>query len=116
MDNGEGPAVSMNWMKAHQGVFYRSTELQDNGYSYDYFSPEFLFADGVYFDEETQTIEQAGYKAIVLWQDWLDIKGAEKILEWAKKGLKVVIMENAAQRPKNKSGKRPGHKKYSPKK
>ncbi len=105
VDSGEGPAVSMNWMKAHQGVFYRSTELQDNGYSYDYFSPEFLFADGVYFDEETQTIEQAGYKAIVLWQDWLDIKGAEKILEWAKKGLKVVIMENAAQRTPFNDGK-----------
>ena len=54
VDNGEGPDVTMNWMKAHQGVFYRSTELQDNGYSYDYFSPEFLYDDDVYFDEETQ--------------------------------------------------------------
>ncbi|MDY3989529.1 MAG: hypothetical protein SOY88_09615 [Massilioclostridium sp.] len=98
VDSGEGPEVSMNWMKAHQGVFYRSTELQDNGYSYDYFSPEFLYADDVYFDEDTKTIEQAGYKAIVLYQNWLDVKGAERILEWAKKGLKVVIIDGAAEK------------------
>ncbi|MCL2165431.1 MAG: hypothetical protein FWH55_13835 [Oscillospiraceae bacterium] len=40
----------MNWQKAHMGIFYRSTELQDNGYTYDYFCPEFLFEDGVYFN------------------------------------------------------------------
>ena len=98
VDNGEGPDVTMNWMKAHQGVFYRSTELQDNGYSYDYFSPEFLYDDDVYFNEETQTIEKAGYKALVLYQSWLDVKGAERILDWAKKGLKVVIIDGAAER------------------
>ena len=63
---------------AHQGVYYRSTELQDNGYTYDYFSPKFLFDDDVHFDEKTKTIEKAGYKAVVLYQDWLDIDGAER--------------------------------------
>ncbi|WP_286308083.1 glycosyl hydrolase [Agromyces mangrovi Wang et al. 2018] len=88
----------MNWQYAHQGVYYRSTELQDNGYTYDYFSPKFLFDDDVYFDEETQTIEQAGYKALVLYQDWLDVDAAERILEWAEQGLKVVFLEDAASR------------------
>ncbi|WP_105567779.1 glycosyl hydrolase [Microbacterium halophytorum] len=87
---------AMNWQLAHQGVYYRSTELQDNGYTYDYFSPDFLFDEDVTFDEKTQTIEKAGYKAVVLYQDWLDLEGAERILDWAKKGLKVVILENAA--------------------
>ena len=90
--------TAMNWMLAHQGIYYRSTELQDNGYTYDYFSPDFLFDDDVYFNTETQTIEKAGYKALVLYQNWLDVKGAERILEWAKQGLKVVGMENAAVR------------------
>ena len=90
--------TAMNWMLAHQGIYYRSTELQDNGYTYDYFSPDFLFDDDVYFNTETQTIEKAGYKALVLYQNWLDVKGAERILEWAKQGLKVVVMENAAVR------------------
>ncbi len=88
----------MNYLLAHMGVYYRSTELQDNGYTYDYLSPDLLSAEGVYFDEETQTIELAGYKALVIYQDWLDADGAAKILEWAKQGLKVVVLEGAAQR------------------
>ena len=90
--------AAMNWVGAHQGVYYRSTELQDNGYTYDYFSPKFLFDDDVSFNEETKTIEKAGYKALVLYQSWLDADGAERILDWAKKGLKVVILEDAASR------------------
>jgi hypothetical protein len=98
-NHGTNPQVSqMNWQLAHMGVYYRSTELQDNGYTYDYFSPRFLSEDGVYFDNKTKTIEPAGYKAIVLYQDWLDIDGAKKILSWAKKGIRVVILGNAASR------------------
>lgn len=90
--------TSMNYQLAHMGVYYRSTELQDNGYTYDYLSPDLLSAENVHFDEETGTIELAGYKAVILYQDWLDVDGAEKILEWAKQGLKVVILEGAAER------------------
>ncbi|WP_204036461.1 glycosyl hydrolase [Micromonospora qiuiae] len=95
----------MNWQYAHQGVYYRSTELQDNGYTYDYFNPRFLFNDDVYFDPKTKTIEQAGYKAIVLYQDWLDLAAAERILAWARKGLKVVILGGAASRTPFNDGK-----------
>jgi hypothetical protein len=90
--------AQMNWQLAHQGVYYRSTELQDSGYTYDYFSPRFLFDDDVSFDESTQTIEQAGYKAVVLYQDWLELAGARRILDWARRGLKVVILGEAASR------------------
>ena len=112
-DSGEGTTTPstpaninrMNWQLAHQGVFYRSTELQDNGYTYDYFSSEFLFDDDVYFDEKSKTIEKAGYKALVIYQNWLDVKGAERILNWAKKGLPVVILGDAASRTPFNDGK-----------
>ncbi|WP_210502743.1 glycosyl hydrolase [Nocardioides xinjiangensis] len=96
---------AMQWQKAHQGIHYRSTELQDNGYTYDYFSPRFLFDDDVKFDQQTKTIEKAGYKAVVLYQDWLDIDGARRLLNWAKRGLKVVILEDAATRTPFNDGK-----------
>ncbi|WP_435741965.1 glycosyl hydrolase [Nocardioides sp. SYSU DS0663] len=96
---------AMNWQKAHQGIQYRSTELQDNGYTYDYFSPRFLFDDDVRFDQRTKTIEKAGYKAVVLYQDWLDIHGARRLLTWAKRGLKVVILEDAASQTPFNDGK-----------
>ena len=64
-----------------------------------------LKAEGVYFDEDTKTIEPAGYKALVLYQDWLDIDGAKLIYEWAQKGLPVFIMEGAAERTTFNDGK-----------
>ncbi len=97
--------AQMNWQQGHQGIYYRSTELQDNGYTYDYFSPRFLFDDDVRFDRRTKTIEQAGYKAIVLYQDWLDVEAAKRILVWAKQGLKVVLLEDAASQTPFNDGK-----------
>ena len=97
--------TQMNWQLAHQGVYYRSTELQDNGYTYDYFSPRFLFDDDVRFDDQTKTIEKAGYKAVVIYQNWLDLDGAKRILDWAKRGLKVVVLGNAATQTPYQDGK-----------
>ncbi|MBE2320729.1 hypothetical protein DVA67_032520 [Solirubrobacter sp. CPCC 204708] len=97
--------TQMHWQLAHQGVYYRSVELQDNGYTYDYFSPRFLFDDDVSFNEQTKTIEKAGYKAVVIYQNWLDLEGAERIRDWAQKGLKVVILGNAATQTPYNDGK-----------
>ena len=47
-----------NWMLNHTTGFFPSTTLQDNGYTYDYFSPDFLTADGVSYAAETGTLEQ----------------------------------------------------------
>ena len=60
------------------------------------FSPDFLNLEEVYFDVETKTIEPAGYKALVLWQEWLDVAAAEKILELTSEELPVVILGGAA--------------------
>ena len=85
-----------NWLLNHTTGFFPSTVLQDNGYTYDYFSPDFLTAEGVSFNPETGTLEQAGYKAIVLWQDCLTLEGAKALLDMAKQGLKVVVVDGAA--------------------
>lgn len=90
------------WMQRHDYMLFPSTELQENGYTYDYFSPAFLTADGVSYNTETGTLEQAGYKALVLWQNWLPVESAQKVLELAKQGLKVVVVDGAAvQTPYN---------------
>ncbi|MCF0134150.1 MAG: hypothetical protein HUJ72_09815 [Blautia sp.] len=86
----------MNNQYAHMGVHYRSTELQDNGYTYDYVAPDLLSAEGVTFNEETKTIDNAGYRALVIYQDWLDYSAAEKIYELASKGMPVVVIDGKA--------------------
>ena len=94
-----------NWLLDHTTGFFPSTTLQDNGYTYDYFSPDFLTADGVYYNAETGTLEQAGYQAIVLWHEQLALDGAKALLDLAKQGMKVVVVDGAAvQTPYNDGG------------
>lgn len=111
-EDGSYSQKSKNWQFAHEGVEYRSTEIQDHGYTYDYVSPDLLTIDRsgdddyaampgevtkVEYNAETGTLEGAGYKALVIYQDWMDPDGAETILELAKQGMPIVILENAAQ-------------------
>jgi len=83
---------------SHATMMFPSEELQNNGYSYDYFAPDFLTAEGVSYDAENGTLELAGYKAIVLWQDDMTADGAEALLNYAKQGLKIVVVDGAAVR------------------
>ena len=111
-EDGSLTQGSKNWMFAHEGVLYRSTELQDHGYTYDYVSPDLLVFDHTdiegyvampgevmkaEYNAETGVLEGAGYKAIVIYQDWMDPDGAEIVLDLAKQGMPVVILETAAQ-------------------
>ena len=111
-EDGTFSQKSKNWMYAHEGVYYRSTELQDHGYTYDYVSPDLLTIDRsgmdgyiampdevtkVAYDPETGILEGAGYKALVIYQDWMDPDGAEIVLDLAKQGMPVVIVDGAAQ-------------------
>ncbi|MCI8497150.1 MAG: hypothetical protein HFE85_02715 [Clostridiales bacterium] len=84
------------FLRLHHYMIYPSTELQDNGYSYDYFSPEFFKSERVYYDAENGTLELAGYKALVLFQEWLSIEGAQAILDYTKQGMKAVVIDGAA--------------------
>ena len=84
-----------DWMHTHETMFFPSTVLQDNGYTYDYLASDLLKADGVYFNKETKTLELAGYKALVLWQNELSADGASTVLSFARDGLPVVIVDGA---------------------
>ena len=86
----------VNWLLNHEPVFFPTTALQDAGYTYDYLSPDFLKAEGVAYDSAKGVIEQAGYKALVIWQDLLSVEGAQAVLAMAEQGLPVLVLDGAA--------------------
>ena len=90
------PADQDMWMQRHDTMLFPSAELQENGYTYDYFNPGLLQSEAVSYNAETGTLELAGYKALVLWQDWLSVEGAKDILALAKEGMKMVVVDGAA--------------------
>ena len=85
-----------DWLGENAPMFFPSTALQNHGYTYDYFSPALLKSDGVFFDAQTKTLEPAGYRALVLWQDQLSVDGAETVYDLANAGLPVILVDGAA--------------------
>ncbi|MBQ7655803.1 MAG: hypothetical protein IJS41_04785, partial [Clostridia bacterium] len=93
-----GNQGGVNWMLNHEPVLFPSTALQDAGYTYDYLSPRFLTGD-------RNDLAQAGYKALVLWQETLSAEDAENVLSLAEQGVPVIIVDGAAVRTPFHDGK-----------
>lgn len=92
-ENSAYPFSELNAMREHKGLVWTDTSLQDNGYTYDYFSPDYL--DNMTYDAENGLGENVGYQAIIVQQQVLPVEDAETLLEFAKQGLNVVILEGA---------------------
>jgi len=86
------------WLLDHVGYIWEDVSLQDAGYTYDYFSPRYL--DGAEYSAEEGVLapSEVGYQAILLFQDVLPLDSAERLLEMARSGLKVVAVAGAATR------------------
>ena len=85
--------------KAHtqDGYYWRDMELQNNGYTYDYFSPWLLTDAAVTCTDGCINADGVAYQAVLLIEDELPLESAEILLDWAKNGLPVVFVNNASQ-------------------
>ena len=96
-ENTAYPFPRADALQDHAGYYWTDMTLQDAGYTYDYFSPAYLMLDDMVYDQSTGTLgKHVGYQAILLNQQALPVKYAKKLLEFAKQGLKVVIVNDAA--------------------
>lgn len=85
-------------LQNHHGLTWKDTILQDNGYTYDYFAPQYLDQSGlVIYDPESGLIapDGPGYQALMVFQEWMPLSSAESLLNLAKQGMKLVIVEGA---------------------
>ena len=79
-------------MRGNEGIYWKDMKLQNAGYTWDYFAPQLLEEEFVDFADGTLLPEGPGYQALILYQDMLPVKTAEKILQMAKKGLPVLFV------------------------
>ena len=94
-ENTEWPTNYANWIGNHQGIYWTDMSLQNAGYTYDYFSPDYL--NLMEYDAETESLgDTVGYQAILVQQQRMPVDAAERLLELAKQGLKVIIVDDAA--------------------
>lgn len=75
--------------------FFQDLSLQQAGYTYDYFSPLLLEdEENVSFTSSSLQPNGPDYRAIILYQEMLELSAAEKLLKIAKTGLPVIFVNN----------------------
>ncbi len=79
-------------MRGNEGIYWKDMQLQNAGYTWDYFAPQLLEEEFVDFADGILLPDGPGYQALILYQDMLPVKTAEKILQMAKKGLPVLFV------------------------
>nr|WP_300050499.1 glycosyl hydrolase [uncultured Nocardioides sp.] len=87
-----------NYFANDQPYFWKDLGLQHNGYTYDYFSPQLLEdEDNVTWTDKLLQPDGPSYKAMVLYQEALELDSAKKLLEVAKDGIPVVFVNNTSE-------------------
>ena len=74
-----------------EGFYWTDMTLQNAGYTYDYFSPYLL--EDITCENALVQPDGPSYQALILYQEELPYQSAQILLQWAKDGLPVVIVE-----------------------
>jgi hypothetical protein len=88
-------------LRAHEGIYWKDMSLQDAGFTWDYLAPQLLEEPEVVFKNGTINPAGPGYRALVIFQDVMPLSSARRILQWAKEGLKVLLVNNVTEEIRN---------------
>jgi hypothetical protein len=91
----------------HRGWQWEDLTLQDAGYTYDYFAPQYLDGGHAEYDARSGLLAADGpaYQALLVYQEQIPIRSAQELLAMARRGLKVVVVEGAMERTTFNDGK-----------
>lgn len=98
---GEKEVYEHQLMRGNEGIYWKDMQLQNAGYTWDYFAPQLLEEEFVDYADEQLLPDGPGYQALILYQNVLPVKTAEKLLKLAKKGLPILFVNgvNETLRP-----------------
>ncbi|MCL2146227.1 MAG: hypothetical protein FWH52_00345 [Synergistaceae bacterium] len=85
----------------HRGVYWEDMALQDAGFTYDFFSPYNLLESEMTSDGQVIVPDGPAYKALLLYQEYLSIDAAKRILELAKGGIPIIFVNGSHELLKN---------------
>lgn len=88
-------------MRGNEGIYWKDMKLQNAGYTWDYFAPQLLEEEFVDVEENELLPDGPGYRALIIYQNVLPVKTAEKLLKLAEKGLPILFVNgvNETLRP-----------------
>lgn len=84
-------------MRANEGIYWKNPALQNAGYSYDYFAPQLLEDSDIMFGNGELQPDQAGYRAVIVYQEGLPLSSARALLKHAQQGLPVIFINGTTE-------------------
>ncbi len=93
--------VNNNRLHNDSAYYWMDQELQNNGYTYEYFSPYVLEDDAVSVEDGMINSDGVAYRAVIVMEDEMPLAAAEKLLTAAQNGLAVVFVNNVVEESNN---------------
>ncbi|MEW1835983.1 glycosyl hydrolase [Microbacterium sp. NPDC079995] len=90
-------AYGHRWMRARDNHWWQDLGMQDAGWTYEFFDASLLAHEDVSFADGVVQPDGPGYQALVIYQETLDADAAALLLDWARKGLRVLIVNGARE-------------------
>lgn len=99
-DGGRIPdevAYGTMWMRDRQNHWWQDLGMQDAGWSYEFFDGSLLQRDEVSLADGLVQPDGPGYQALIVYQEAMNADVARLLLECAKAGLRVLIVNGARE-------------------
>ncbi|MFB7882915.1 glycosyl hydrolase [Microbacterium sp. NPDC056057] len=90
-------AYGTMWMRDRDNFWWQDLGMQDAGITYEFFDGSLLLRDDVSFDGDEVQPSGPGYRALVVYQETLDPDVAAHLLAWARRGLRIVVVDGARE-------------------
>lgn len=90
-------AYGRMWMRNRENQWWQDLGMQDAGWTYEFFDGSLLLHDDVSFADGLVQPNGPGYQALIVYQGELDPDAALKVLDWARQGSKVLVVNGTRE-------------------
>lgn len=90
-------AYGTMWMRNRENHWWQDLSMQDAGFTYEFFDGSLLMRDDVTFDGGVVQPGGPGYSALIVYQAELDADVAAHLLAWARRGLRLVVVNGVRE-------------------
>lgn len=90
-------AYGRRWMRNRENHWWQDLGMQDAGWTYEFFDGSLLLRDDVSFAGGIVQPNGPGYQALIVYQSELDPDVATCLLDWARQGLRVLVVHGTRE-------------------
>ncbi len=84
-------------MRGDEGIYWKDMGLQHAGYTWDYFAPQLLEENFTATNGDELYPDGPGYQALIIFQEFMPLTAAKKLLSLAKAGQRMVFVNGVVE-------------------